>query len=82
MKLLFMAGLMGLAVSAVGATPAATPVDFARQIRPILADNCFTCHGPDEAARKANLRLDVREAAIKPAKSGAIAIVAGDAAKS
>ena len=73
---------MGLAVSAVGATPAATPVDFARQIRPILADNCFTCHGPDEAARKANLRLDVREAAIKPAKSGAIAIVAGDAAKS
>ena len=60
----------------------AAPVDFARQIRPILADNCFTCHGPDEAARKANLRLDVREAAIKPAKSGAIAIVAGDAAKS
>ena len=36
-------------------------VDFARQIRPILAENCFECHGPDERGRKGNLRLDSRE---------------------
>ncbi len=43
---------------------------YNRQIRPILADNCFACHGPDSAARKADLRLDQREAAIE---AGAIA---------
>jgi hypothetical protein len=40
-------------------------VDFIRDVRPILADNCFTCHGPDGAARKAGLRLDRREDAIR-----------------
>ena len=34
-------------------------------MRPILAENCFACHGPDSAARKASLRLDDRDAAIK-----------------
>jgi len=37
------------------------PVDFDREVLPILQDLCFGCHGPDEAARKADLRLDVRE---------------------
>ncbi len=40
------------------------PIDFDRQIRPLLSDNCFSCHGPDAAVRKADLRLDSREAAV------------------
>ena len=35
-----------------------TVIGFNKDIRPILADNCITCHGPDSAARQANLRLD------------------------
>ena len=41
--------------------PTARPIDFDRQIRPILADTCFKCHGPDEKQRMANLRLDETE---------------------
>ena len=43
---------------------AAEPLEYNRDVRPILAENCFACHGPDSAARKADLRLDQREAAI------------------
>ena len=55
----------------------ADKLDFSRDVRPILSGYCFKCHGPDDVARKARLRLDIREAAINPAKSGARAIVPG-----
>ncbi|NBV20413.1 MAG: DUF1553 domain-containing protein [Proteobacteria bacterium] len=57
-------------------------VSFSREVRPILSDNCFSCHGPDAQQRKAGLRLDVREEALKAAKSGGIAIVPGEVKKS
>ncbi len=46
------------------APPAKPAIDFTRQVRPILAENCFACHGPDDKARKAKLRLDTKEGAL------------------
>src|SRR5262249_44803530 len=54
----------------------ADKVDFTRDIRPILANNCLLCHGPDAKARKGDLRLDVREGALI-AREGKAAIVPG-----
>ncbi|MCI0335884.1 MAG: DUF1553 domain-containing protein [Planctomycetes bacterium] len=42
-------------------------IEYNRDIRPILSDNCFACHGPDSASRKADLRIDQRDAAIEMA---------------
>ncbi|HAN98648.1 MAG TPA: hypothetical protein DCQ98_14965, partial [Planctomycetaceae bacterium] len=52
----------GLGASTALAQPS---LEYNRDIRPILADNCFACHGPDSASRKAGLRIDQREAAIE-----------------
>src|SRR5437588_2340338 len=60
----------------------AEPVDFTRDIRPILSRHCFKCHGPDDKARKAKLRLDLRNTAFGEAKSGLRAIVPGKPAES
>lgn len=50
---------------AVSVQAAPTKVQYNRDVRPILSDNCFACHGPDSAARKADLRIDNREDALK-----------------
>src|SRR5438094_4139461 len=57
-------------------------VDFNRDVRPLLSENCFACHGPDAKKVKGGLRLDLREVATRPLKSGATAIVPGKPAES
>jgi hypothetical protein len=54
-----------LCLLALTAPLRAAPVEFNRDVRPVLSEHCFACHGPDSAKRKAGLRLDVEESARK-----------------
>ncbi len=64
---------MGLLCDFAVGSEAPSKIQYNRDIRPILSDNCFSCHGPDSASRAADLRLDLRDAAIEMA-----AITPGD----
>ncbi|MGZ5568643.1 MAG: DUF1549 domain-containing protein, partial [Limisphaerales bacterium] len=64
-----------LSVPSFALSPASKSIEFNRDVRPILSENCFPCHGTDSASRKGGLRLDRFEDATAPAKDGKIAIV-------
>ena len=60
---LALSGISGMSQAEDAVAPGA--IEYNRDVRPILAENCFRCHGPDSASRKADLRLDRREAAVE-----------------
>jgi len=73
-------GIVSLAFLTAAQQPA-RKVDFARDVQPILSDNCYACHGPDEAKRMAGVRLDTKEGALAKGPAGPV-VVPGDAAAS
>src|SRR5690349_3702341 len=70
-------GLLLGTVPIFAADKAARQIEYNRDIRPILAENCFACHGADSAARKAGLRLDHFADATAPRKDARPAIAPG-----
>ena len=82
-RILFIAALLAafFAVSICRAAPGAR-VDYNHHIKPLLSDRCYACHGPDEKARKAKLRLDQKADAFRLAADGTAIIKPGDSARS
>src|ERR1041384_8249093 len=74
--------MVAIILAAPGLAAHGAKVDFNHDIRPVMLDTCFRCHGPDANARKAGLRLDLRAEALKAAKSGNVPIVPGQPEKS
>ena len=74
--------LLAVAWSGLGCLVQAEEIDFQGEIRPILAEHCLQCHGPDSAARESDLRLDLKLSATGSRESGPPAIRPGDAAGS
>src|SRR5262245_49171564 len=75
-------GLVPAPALAGGRAPAPAGIDFNRDIRPILSDHCYTCHGPAKSTRKADLRLDRREDALQESEPGVAPVVPADRARS
>ena len=75
---------LGCVAAFAGAAEADLPakVEFNRDIRPIMSDTCFHCHGPDATSREAGLRLDLRDEALRKTKSDLVPIVPGNATES
>src|SRR5436190_21509554 len=71
-----------LLAAVIWTAPGNAQVRFNRDIRPIMAETCFRCHGPDKSSRMAGMRLDLRAEALKPNRNGVAPIVPGDPEKS
>jgi hypothetical protein len=81
-KLILLASLAGVSIAGWASDPASGPVLFNRDIRPILSDVCYTCHGPDKGNRKTAMHFDTEEGARTPLAGGGLAFVGGDLKKS